>query len=822
MEMSEDQLYNLELELEGQGMIGAGAARFNRNLKKNLEKGRQSVTPAYVYLQKELLLPLSLAIDNFVDESYSGKAGVRKTAAEPLKDLSDSKKVALLTIKLAIDGISLNKTLVHIANNIGSMIELEVHSKQFKNTLPNLYTKIMRDLMKRTKNIKHRQKVFSHTLKKYQVQVDNWDAPKKVLVGNQLIDLLITHTGLCEIKMFNVGRFKTVNHLVFKPEILKKIDEKNFACSVLSPYYKPMIIKPREWKNSPFNGGYVSDYLSKQPLVKTNDFNYLNSLKDQSVHNVYEAVNHIQNVPFQIDKEMSKVYLEIWDKGLSLGQFPERESLLDLNGVPKNVFRDPRVDTDKELLIKFKRDRTAVHQEELARVSQVLTCEITKSILEEYQKFDQFYFVLFLDKRGRIYCMSTIFDYQSDQKIKSLMTFKNGERLGHRGKYWLYVHTANCFGFDKVSFDERYAWTEQRLKDICSYAENPFENTRWNEADKPMLFLQACYHVKQVQIQGVEYVCNLPVAMDATCSGLQMLSIICRDEQTASMVNVLPSTTPQSIYSLLAKQVEDDVKKLAADGDAAANRWLQFGIDRSIVKRNVMTYFYGLKPFGARQQIFDEYKSQVKLGKPKCLLDDGFQDCKWLSAIIWKHLQTSLDLVSSLMVWLQQTAKLFSKYNLEIKWVSPMGFPVIQDYRYFQKYRVKTSIAGSLVYTTLRKQMVKKDSLKNQSAISANLTHSLDAALAMGVALYCKHDAQPIPNLLMVHDSFATTPNRIDQLHYIIRKVAVDLFKEDYLGKLYEDFRNQLPDEAKDQLTKPPERGTLDISKIEQSTYFFN
>jgi len=68
MEINQDQLYNLELELEGQGMIGAGAARFNRNLKKNLERGRQSVTPAYVYLQKELILPLSLAIDNFVQE----------------------------------------------------------------------------------------------------------------------------------------------------------------------------------------------------------------------------------------------------------------------------------------------------------------------------------------------------------------------------------------------------------------------------------------------------------------------------------------------------------------------------------------------------------------------------------------------------------------------------------------------------------------------------------------------------------------------------------------------------------------------------------
>jgi DNA-directed RNA polymerase len=118
--------------------------------------------------------------------------------------------------------------------------------------------------------------------------------------------------------------------------------------------------------------------------------------------------------------------------------------------------------------------------------------------------------------------------------------------------------------------------------------------------------------------------------------------------------------------------------------------------------------------------------------------------------------------------------------------------------------------------------MTLKDSKKNQSAISANLTHSLDSALAKCVGLYCKLDQSPIPNLLMVHDSFATTPNRIDQLQQIIRKVAVDLFSEDYLGKLYIDFKMQLPDNAKEELELPPERGTLDLSKIKHSNYFFS
>ena len=74
----------------------------------------------------------------------------------------------------------------------------------------------------------------------------------------------------------------------------------------------------------------------------------------------------------------------------------------------------------------------------------------------------------------------------------------------------------------------------------------------------------------------------------------------------------------------------------------------------------------------------------------------------------------------------------------------------------------------------------------------------------------------------MVHDSFATTPNRIDQLNKIIRKVVIDLFSEDYLEILYKDWEAQLPEPYKSRLTSPPERGNLDINEIANSSYFFS
>ena len=807
--------------LEGE-MISSGRERYYKTLDKNIKKGRLSVTPPFIYIQKFLLTPLADRIEKFVKDSYaSDKAGVRKTSAEPLRDLNDSKNVALTTLKSVIDSIALNKNLLQTSISVGTNVEFEYKVKIFKKEMPNLHYKIAADLSRRTTNVKHKRKVFSHTLDKYKVKVEDWDISKKVLVGQQLIDLLIESTGLCEVVGVNVARNKTVNFLQFKKEIKDKVDQKNFECSVLTPYYKPMISKPREWHNSPFNGGYYNEFLSKQPLVKTNDFSYLKELQEEGHKDFYEAVNHLQNVPFQIDKTMFEVMEFIWDRDLGIGHFPTRESLLDENNRPKNVIRTELVNTDKEALIKYKRDCTNEYKNEIARVSKVLSTSIAISIIKEYLDENVFYLVLFMDRRGRIYTVGNYLSYQSDQKIRSVICFKNGERLGDRGKYWLFVHAANTFGNDKITFDDRVKYTEDNFELMLSYADNPFENRGWGDADKPMEFLQTCFHLKEYKKHGLDYVCNLPVSMDATCSGLQILSILARDYETAWKVNVTPSDKPQDIYTIVADSVLKEVKELAGQGSYEANRWLQFGITRSIVKRNIMTYVYGLKPFGAREQVFDEYKKQLELGKPKVLKDDGFQDCKWLANINWKHIQQQVPKASELMVWFQNVAKLFAQANLCMKWTTPMGFKVTQDYRYLQKFKVKTAISGSLVYTTLRRQLHKLDVRKMQSSVAPNITHSLDGALAQAVALRCKHNPEPITNLLMVHDSFATTPNKVDLLHKFIRQSVVDLFTEDYLAKLYEDFSKQLPNKQKALLEPPPERGTLDITKVIDSKYFF-
>ena len=91
------------------GMIVKGRDRYYRSEKKNQEKGRNSVTPPFIYVQKQLLVPLAEGIDKFIKHEYKN-AGRRHTGAEPLRDLDDPKKIALVSLKIIIDCIASNKT----------------------------------------------------------------------------------------------------------------------------------------------------------------------------------------------------------------------------------------------------------------------------------------------------------------------------------------------------------------------------------------------------------------------------------------------------------------------------------------------------------------------------------------------------------------------------------------------------------------------------------------------------------------------------------------------------------------------------------------
>ena len=153
---------------------------------------------------------------------------------------------------------------------------------------------------------------------------------------------------------------------------------------------------------------------------------------------------------------------------------------------------------------------------------------------------------------------------------------------------------------------------------------------------------------------------GLPVATDATCSGLQILAGQARDKSTACLVNVMPSDKPQDAYQVIADTSKKDIP------ERLRPYW-----DRKKTKRCVMTIPYNAKPFSNRQYIRDAFDDiDIEVEKDE------------LTQIV-HAVRNAMELVvpgpMRVMRWIEQEVSNDIKEGAEeISWINPIGFRVNQ------------------------------------------------------------------------------------------------------------------------------------------------
>jgi len=75
-------------------------------------------------------------------------------------------------------------------------------------------------------------------------------------------------------------------------------------------------------------------------------------------------------------------------------------------------------------------------------------------------------------------------------------------------------------------------------------------------------------------------------------------------------------------------------------------------------------------------------QSWVDAGTPAPIFEaSGFHECFYLAKLIESSLGEVVVAAEVAMKWLQDVAKIISLENLPIYWVTPVGFPVLQNYR---------------------------------------------------------------------------------------------------------------------------------------------
>lgn len=608
--------------------------------------------------------------------------------------------------------------------------------------------------------------------------------------------------------------------IVLDEELIAMINDGHTARSTMRPRYLPMVVAPLP-RTKVGDGGYLrinTPFISK-PTKEQSE-----AIAAADLTEIYGCVTDASASPWRINHRVLEIQEAIWESGGGDLGIPLRE---DPPKPPKPEGYDadaPRgqrwskVDTDVEKAWR----REAVDQHRAARKlkSDRKTCGFRIGLAKQFKDHDAIYYPHQLDFRTRAYPIPLYLNHQGDDVCRGLLEFAEAKPCSSDEAWeWLHVHTANCYGYDKLPFHERTAWTVSVEAQIRATHADPMSMMGWwGMAEKPWQFLAACF-----AICDPEAAARIPIQKDGVCNGLQQYAAMLRDPRAAAAVSMIPSDRPGDVYTTVAGVTIDRIGIDADAGNLTAKRLLGI-VGRSVVKQTVMTTVYGVTVIGARDQLRDRLVEKGLKGQ------ELYDASKYLQGIVFESIGTVCESATKAMGWIQECASLIAKKGELVRWDTPLGFPVVQPYRRGKTIQVRCKslrliVKDGRVTESSAKQISpgkvhihggKVRVARHRNSAAPNFVHSIDASHMLMTARAC---AKAGVTFAAVHDSFWTHAATTGQLDRILREQFVKLHAEPLLNKLRKQWSERYP-EIK--FPKAPEIGTYDVSSVLTSTYFFS
>ena len=797
-------------------MLDEGRARYTRAAEKNVERGNEAAMPYGRRLLQGSLPSFVEAISKWAKATRKGTAGPNFGSARLVRSL-DAEEIAFLAAKVIIDGVSTQKPYSALCMAIGEHIEDEVCFRHIKRQLPDEWAIIKRKSKEICAYARKRQMIVRVLHRDLQPKLKEpwhgWSRQDQGALGAVLLELFNETTGMLDVRVFTEGR-RTKKVVAPTEGLLEWVRGFNEQWALAHPAWLPLVSPPPEWRDV-WGGPIVAASYS---LVKNphGGKGYINGpLAAANMPSVYRALNLMAQTPWRINSRLLAVADCFWKAGgVAIGDLPARTVEIPMPEKPADIERNDKA--RKEWRAKARE----VYKQNLALGSHRLQCERLLSVARRFKDVERFYFPHQLDFRGRTYAVAGFLQPQGCDLSRALLVFADTKPILHQNEAdWLAIHGANLWGYDKVPFAARVEWVKTWEAEVLRCAKDPVECRWWTEADKPWEFLAFCFEWAGFRAAGWGYQASLPVQLDGSNNGLQILSLLTRDEIGGKSTNVLPGDTPQDIYQDVADAVNEELQREIDEGGPKADVaafWLAFKVDRKAAKRPVMIMPYGGSFHACNEYVLDWFRSECKERSLNVELKEALSVCWFLADKVWKAIHSTVGRPKALMDWLHQVAGAFSDFGLTIKWTAPTGFPVHQRYLNQTSCRVETSL-GERIRISLRMPTKDMDKRGQKNGFSPNFVHSLDAAaLHRTVCLAEKHG---VKSFAMVHDSYGVLPSDVDAIAACLRQSYASIFREDLVRKLLEELKNQLPPGV---VFPPiPEYGTLDPERVLESEYFF-
>lgn len=757
-------------------------------------------------------------------------------------------------------------SLSHVGEIIGVQIVQEVHLQEFLNYLQGedyqnyINSTIFQDWLKannkkmfeftnipigisrglKTRNSDYYRRYYVKEIENKVIEAGIPWSPRKFdksvwfTLGGKLVEVLLSSTDLFELQ--SIGGEVDKLHPTQK---FLEIWQANTDYSLLHAYSScPTIIPPKDWTDIN-DGGYYGELAVFNSMLRLYRFQdggyyykkYMSKLKSADLSKPMKALNAIQSTPWKIDKKVLEVAHELIKMGGDRAGLPQTEPF---PGLPK--LHNP---TEKELK-EHKHKAFLQYKKEASRKGKMVRVLANIKTADRFKDYEKIYFPCNMDFRGRVYPIPS-FSFQGDDLNKGLIQFADAPKVTDpASERWFLIAGAEFAGIDKVSFTDEIKWVKENEQNILDTAADPIAMLDWwGNLDCPFEFLQFCFEYKEmVDYKAahngsiVGWSTGVPIAFDGTCSGLQHFSAILRDPVGAEAVNLKPSDKPQDIYGRVAQVVNQVLKHDSEHGTAdewdedrnrpklgtktLAQLWLNYGVDRKVTKRSVMTLAYGSKQFGFKEQVYTD-TIEPHMNEGVWTEANAHQAAGYMAKLIWNAVRKVVVKAVEGMEWLQKVTRLICKNDNVVQWTTPMGLLIHQPYLTTKTkiYRLRFAQTQKRIYVPYTLGDV--NSRKQANSIAPNFIHSMDAShLQLTV---CTAKDQGIDHFAMIHDSYGTTVADAGVLFKTVRECFVKMYTEHDVLK---EFAAEVSHLTEKELPELPSKGSFDIKEVLSSLYAFH
>ena len=662
---------------------------------------------------------------------------------------------------------------------IGSALESECKFRWYKKEYPALMHYISEKYFHDACGTKQKEIIASQKFGQRNIKWSAWNVKTKTSLGRWALQVVMESTQWFTINKRKTHRKKYEYRVVPTDLFNEKRAELIKSAELFAGIPWPMLVIPDDWgyeQGQIIYGGYLTNSMMKgHDLTRKGNPSIIHGETPMNF------LNKLQRVKYRVNQHVLHIADKMRLRGRIIGKFIPISPSTKL---PRPV----DADENQESNLAWRRAMAEAHNADRINFKRSVR---TRTQLEAAEKFkdDVFYLCWSFDYRGRAYPIPAFLTPQDTDFGKALLRFADEASVTDEAELWLSFQVATTYGLDKETLEDRHQWVSENIDLITKVATDPEGYLPlWEEVDEPWQFMAACHEYYHCCIAKDKLTTGLMVAVDATCSGLQILAGLARDKSTAELVNVVPSNKPSDAYKAVAEQAKEFLPTYM-------HRWM----NRAVCKRTVMTIPYNATKDSSRKYIRE------------ALLEEGIDPTKDELTQVVNAVYSSMDAIvpgpMQVMRWIKKHVGQYIRNGAtEVEWVTPSGFVVNQRRDDIETERMELQLLGR-TQVRLPTGKTSPSPNKHKSSTAPNYIHSFDASILH--RSFTKFD-EPFT---VIHDSVLCRAGDMGTLNALVRETYTNIFSEEcWLSKFAETINASEP---------PPIVGTLDPKVVSNSTYFF-